>query len=263
MLILLDSVADKLLGANADLYIRKYNSLLKDVKERLEAGGSTICGCFIDQWHYIERIAENRGIRKALASPGLLSETFTKNGVQIPELLKSPTTSKEVIADCFRKFFIFRKYLTRFLESSNVSLDAELINSIRSELDLDVDSIKELLHNNSLGIDCFEYKDEVLYARVLIEQADELLIIKPIYNKKGITGNLLYTIKYNDLITSCSKTDTRKILLQTNNDSIELVFEDKDKAVEVKNKIREDRKKSKERQLKKVEEYLANCKLSN
>jgi len=258
----LSNITTKLSGANVDLYIYIYNTLLKDANESLkkEEDICQVCGYFVDQWNFIESIAENRKVRKVLASPSLLCDSFIRNNIQILDLFKAPITQKEVIVNCFRKFFLLRKYAARLLGTS-INSDIKLLSEIRSELTFNNTLIKGFFKNTSPGIDCFEYKEEVLYARILIEQTDELLIVKPSYGREGITGELLYAIRFSDLVTSISKSDKRRILLETSNGVIELVFEDKEKAIEVNNKIKDNKKKSGESQLEKVKTYLETCKL--
>eukprot|EP00826_Nyctotherus_ovalis_P058023 TRINITY_DN7952_c0_g1_i10.p1 TRINITY_DN7952_c0_g1~~TRINITY_DN7952_c0_g1_i10.p1 ORF type:complete len:202 (+),score=43.11 TRINITY_DN7952_c0_g1_i10:848-1453(+) len=196
-------------------------------------------------------------MRKALASPVLLSKEFAK-AAKISELLRLPVKQKELAVDCFRKFFLFRRCLGKLLGHC-ITSDTELMNEMTSEIIFNPASIKELLQKDSSGVDCFEYKDEILFARVLTERPDELLIIKPIYSSSGKTGNLLYTIKYSELAICLNKSNDKRVTLETNYDTIELVFEDKEKATEIYSKIKDDKKKSGEKQLNKIEAYLDNC----
>lgn len=259
MLSLLPSFSPPLSPADAALYVHKYNTLLQEAKEWLRSD-KDVCGCFANQWKFVERLEDCRATRKALASTALLSGEIAK-AVKVPELLRLPVKQKEIAVDCFRKFFLFRRYLGKLLGHC-VTSDAELMNDMTSEIIFNPVSIKELLQKDSSGIDCFEHKDDILFARVLMERPDELLIIKPIYSSSGKTGNLLYTIKYSELTICSNKNNERGVILETNYDTIELVFEDKEKATEIYNKIKDDKKKSGEKQLSKIEAYLDNCTVS-
>jgi len=233
LLVNIVKLSGPLSGLNANLYIKKYNRLLREVHKhfRSEKNVNELSDCFIEQWNYINKKLNTREVERALMSPGILNNNFGNNGMC--ELLKTPATPKERAIESFRKFLLFKKLLPSIL-ALTVDSEEELIQS---------EAIQEVGSLEKRTVNCFENEDNIRQERMLIIIYNELLITTR-------DNTILNTFTYNEVsIMNVSE----RIHLKSNNKNIELIFENIETAIEVYNLIITHKEKSK---LKRIENYL-------
>ena len=240
--------------ANANIYIQKHNKLLKEVKKHFDSGKNIgkLCDYFSDQWDYVANFSKNREIGRALMSPAMLSDSYSRNGVEISDLLKIPEIPQEVAIESFRKFILFRQSLADIL-SIDASFQENVIKELQSNDEITIEEIKNNTYN---GTDCFEYKEGILYARIIVEKENRLLIVKPNYEVTGVVIEVIKSIRYSELSVELSQEDQRKINIKDEYGETEVIFEDKTKPVEINERILKAKEESEMNNLKKIQDYL-------
>eukprot|EP00826_Nyctotherus_ovalis_P046572 TRINITY_DN5277_c0_g1_i6.p1 TRINITY_DN5277_c0_g1~~TRINITY_DN5277_c0_g1_i6.p1 ORF type:complete len:456 (-),score=75.07 TRINITY_DN5277_c0_g1_i6:20-1387(-) len=236
-------------GSNTTLYLQKYNKLMKEVDKHFHSGKDIgqLCDCFIEQYNYIEHTFNDNEINRALMSPGILTNAFGKNGVEVPELLKIPGTHKEIAIESFRKFFLFKKWLPLVLPLT-INSDEKLIRKIQSSDDQEANSMEDM------KTVCFECKEKKLLERVLVEGSTRVMLTKADDSKNA--REILQSIKYTELATCIAKEDSRRIRLKKTSEIIELIFEETEKAIEIYERIISNKEKNGRDNLIMIEEYL-------
>jgi len=241
---------------NKQIFIAKYNELLKIVIELSHNVRSAI-DIFKVQYSCIQNYPYNEEITKALESPAILSDIFLNIASKLPDVLKIPSKQDEINIETIKCFFVFRKYLEKLvLMVESIKIEFEGAGEIKK---VRMISICEILNSELEKAECFEYKNEVLLPRIIVENPLGLSVIEQKYGE--MMGKVLYDFRFTELSIFPNQIDDRKVTIVDSNKVLDLVFEDEEQARRTYTVFHKKAQKDFDYNLKKIEEYLEKSKL--